>query len=133
MKQDEINKEVGTFFLTLSYNQSTMKYTWLKVTKKYRNGETTVYLPISYKYISECYHTKEACFEENAEVWGEKEMSGHNYGYELEWDEVDVKDNVDLIKKLLKDECEKTERNLEGLKNKIADMYSDIDSIGKNL
>lgn len=96
----------------------------IKIKKSVRGGSIEHFLILPDNYT-------EDDIESDVLDWGESEGSGSNYGYRLDWNEVE--DNI-IIKKVCEDKLEKIRNNINQLhkeENKIMWFLGDRDKFEK--
>ena len=89
----------------------------LKAKKHYHNGVIEKYLLVN-KYEKENY-TREEILEYIVEEWCEKDTSGHNYGWESDFEWVD---DLEKIKEVI-------EENVNSINKKIKSLNGDIEDL----
>ena len=105
-----------------------MNYVWLKITKKYRNGEKTVNIPLLKSEV-DSYSNKNSCFEDKAEDWGDRNPEGQVYGYILTWEEQTDADTIKIETQHLLNE---TKVSIEILQNSLKLMEADLKHFESN-
>lgn len=99
-----------------------MNFVWLKITKKYRNGEKTVNIPLLKSEV-DAYGKDSSYLEEKAQDWAETDANGQVYGYTLEWEEQTDKE---VIKKEIQMNIDRTKVSVNNLINSSILLEADL-------